>query len=594
MMTDAPIASRQDGTYPRPQLMRGRWADLSGTWQFLLDDEDAGERQRWQSLWPEHSDQIVVPFPPESPASGIGETGYHRVVRYRRLVTTGERRQGGCTSDGRTLLHFGAVDYRATVWIDGQPAGHHEGGHTPFTVGITDLVGVKNEVSVVVRAEDDPLDAAQPRGKQDWQPDPHVVWYHRTTGIWQPVWLEGVPDLHIEQIHWTTDTASPLVTASVRLSHRPDAPVPVSVELSFDGRPLAEIRTTAVERETTITVEIPMLSNGQAVQDLTWSPDRPRLLDARVRAGTDCVSSYFGITSTQARHGAFLLNGLPCYLRSVLDQGYWPQSHLAAPSAEALRADVELMRSMGFNAVRLHQKYEDPRFLHWADRLGLMVWAEAPAAYAFTPLAVMRTVAEWQEAVDRDYSHPSIITWVPVNESWGVQSIASDPAQRHFVDALLHLTKALDPTRPVIGNDGWEQVDTGIVTIHDYDADPDRLAARYSETDLLRAAVAGIGPAGRVSVLSGDTDGAPVMLTEFGGISFDPDSQGWGYTSASDPEEYRRLLSGILAAVTGASGLAGFCYTQFADTRQETNGLLTPDRTPKLPIEEIRAMVTGR
>lgn len=588
---EPPTASRQDGSYPRPQLMRAQWTDLSGPWQFRVDDDDAGTRERWQRDWPEPSDRILVPFPPESPASGIADTAYHPIVWYRCRITGAGLDACGFTCGNLVVIHFGAVDYRATVWANGELVGRHEGGHSPFSIDITDQVDADRGVVIVVRAEDDPLDVTQPRGKQDWQLDPHVVWYHRTTGIWQPVWLEAVPDLHIEKIRWTTDAASSFVGARLRLSARPAAPVPVSVELSFDGELLAELHTTAVSREPEIAIHIPALENGQAVQDLVWSPEHPRLIDAVVRAGDDAVSSYLGVTSTRAHHGAFLLNGQPRFVRSVLDQGYWPQSSLTAPSASALRSEVELIKALGFNAVRLHQKYEDPRMLYWADRLGLMVWGEAPAAYAFTPEAVRRTVSEWQAIVDRDYSHPSIVTWVPVNESWGVQSIATDPAQQEFVAALVHLTRALDATRPVVGNDGWEQVDTDIVTIHDYDSDPARLRSRYADDDGLRRAVSGIGPGGRVSLLSGDVDELPVMLTEFGGISFNTQERGWGYTSAASPDEFRARLSEILAAVNDSTALAGFCYTQLADTGQETNGLLTGDRAPKLPVGELRRMI---
>jgi hypothetical protein len=294
--------------------------------------------------------------------------------------------------------------------------------------------------------------------------------------------------------------------------------------------------------------------------------------------------------------GRFLLNDRPVYLRSVLEQGYWEESHLAAPSADALRAEVQLIRDLGFNAVRIHQKFEDPRFLYWTDRLGVLVWAEAPGAYESSPTAITRTVREWLEVLDRDRSHPSIVTWVPLNESWGVQHIASTPALQSYARGITELTRAVDPTRPVISNDGWEHVDSDLLTVHDYEWRPEVVRERYGTADAFERELDGVGPAGRRIRLSGPTDGVPVVLSEFGGIRWSPSGSGdadWGYSTATSADDFRERLSGLLAAVHASPVLAGFCYTQLTDTLQEANGLLTADRRPKLPIEQLRAIITG-
>ena len=594
-----PSALSLEGEHPRPQLVRRDWRDLGGEWGFSFDDADAGRSERWYESV-RFDGTIVVPYPPESPASGVGDTSPRRVLWYSRLISSADLDSAGHGPDRRLLVHFGAVDYRAEVWWDGSFVGGHEGGHTPFTIDVTDVMGADEEHRLVVRTEDDPDDVAQPRGKQDWREHPHVIWYHRTSGIWQPVWLESVPKVAIDRLHWT-----PLLDqASVRLSVGFSASVPAEstlrVDLLFEGKPIASTTTSVLGREADIGIPVIQQANGQAYEELLWSPEHPRLIDARVRLDTgaevDVVESYLGLRSARVERGRFLLNERPYFVRSVLNQGYWPSTHLAAPSAAALREEAEWIKRLGFNAARLHQKFEDPRFLYWADRLGILIWGEAPAAFTYTSTAVERSVREWLDVVRRDFSHPSIVTWVPLNESWGVQHIAHDERMQHYARSLVGLTKALDPTRPVVSNDGWEQVDTDILGIHDYEGSGAVLADRYADRAAIDALVDGIGPAGRILVLSGDVSDAPVMLTEFGGVSFDLEGteDAWGYSAAGSADEFRDRISSILGAVNASRVLAGFCYTQLADTLQETNGLLTADRTPKLPADEIRRIITGR
>ena len=601
-----PLASEQDGTYPRPQLLRGDWADLDGTWSF----RNTGDDPSWRNGFPDARD-ITVPFPPESPASGIDEPGFHPVVWYARTVTRAELDAAGYGPDAdRLRLHFGAVDHRARVWIDGQFVGEHEGGHTPFSFDVTEALGTDpdGEHVLVVRAEDDPHDVTQPRGKQDWHEHPHAIWYRRTTGIWQTVWLEAVPSRSIAALRWTNvDHAT--VRATVRLSGERRAAERVRVEAWWQeqGEQLAsvEVVVPSTAHEVDVLVPITRQTNGQAVDELTWSPETPRLVDATVTlldggtgSAVDAVASYFGVRTVGIDGGAFLLNGRAYDVRSVLNQGYWPESHLAAPSRAALRREVELIKELGFTAARNHQKIEDPRFLYWADRLGLLVWGEAPGAYAFTPLAVQRLVREWMDAVERDASHPSIVTWVPANESWGVQQIATDPAQQAYARALADVTRALDATRPVISNDGWEHTNSDIVSVHDYEGDGARLAATYADDAARTALLGGRGPADRRILVGGAVDeGQPVMLTEFGGVDFQPGARredSWGYTSAVDGDDWVARITALYDGVRASSFLAGSCWTQLTDTMQETNGLLTADRTPKVPIERIRAAVTGR
>ncbi|MDQ3398865.1 MAG: glycoside hydrolase family 2, partial [Deinococcota bacterium] len=276
---------------------------------------------------------------------------------------------------------------------------------------------------------------------------------------------------------------------------------------------------------------------------------------------------------------------------------YWPETGLTAPGDEALKRDVALAKAMGFNGVRKHQKIEDPRYLYWADTLGLLVWEEMPSAYRFKERSVERLTQEWLEVLDRDFSHPSIISWVPFNESWGVPDLPSLAEQRSYVQALYHLTKTLDPERPVIGNDGWESAATDIIGIHDYEHDLFVLERRYHQTgEVIPHLFKRERPAGRLITLEGHQhEGQPIVLSEFGGIAYAKDKEStWGYTRARSPKELKETYTKLLKAVRAYSLLAGFCYTQFADTYQEANGLLYEDRSPKIPLEDIALATSGK
>jgi hypothetical protein len=602
-------ASEQDGTHPRPQLLRAAWTDLGGPWDFRYEDDLAAEVDDSRGFDPQHT--ITVPFPPESVASGIGDTGFHPVVWYQRRITADDLRTAGHSAAApRVLLHFGAVDHRATVWIDGALVGAHEGGHTPFSVDVTKhLTDHPDEAGqghlLVVRAEDDPHDVTQPRGKQDWHEDAHAIWYRRTTGIWQTVWLEAVPALSVEHVRWLP-SAPDAVEVTVRFRGHVTPGTAVRIALSFAGAPLGTtvFEDVAASRPLRAVLSIAAQRNGQAEDELTWSPEHPRLVDATIEVldaggGTvDVVTSYLGLRTVAAAHGAFLLNGAPYDVRSVLNQGYWPDSHLTAPSVGALRDEVELIRALGFTACRVHQKIEDPRFLFWADRLGLLVWAEMPGAYEFSPEAVDRLVREWIAAVDRDVAHPSVVTWVPFNESWGIQQVRRDPAQQAFARGVVDLTRALDPTRPVIANDGWEQQNTDVITVHDYEGDGARFAASYADDAARTALLRGLAPSGHEQLVGGAADhGQPVMVTEFGGVDYQPGERredGWGYTAATDGDDWIARIMALYDGIRASTFLAGSCWTQLTDTMQETNGLVTADRRPKVAIDEIRRAVVGR
>ena len=592
-----------DTAYPRPQLRRVsvaapeelRWICLNGSWKFTFDDAGRFVHPSDIADW---THTIEVPFAPESTKSGIGDTGFHPNCWYEREFDLPK-------DEGRVLLHFGAVDYRARVWVNGQFMADHEGGHTPFSIDITPVLNENGVQRVTVWAQDDPFDLAKPRGKQDWQLEPHSIWYPRTSGIWQTVWAEVVPTTYIERIRWTPHFERWEIGFEAFVAGQQYDGMQIKVKLTANCHLLVNDTYEVINGEIHRRIALSDPGIDDYRNELLWSPEKPTLIDAEIQLWhedklLDVVKSYTAMRTVAIQRDRFMLNGRPYYLRLVLDQGYWPDTLMTPPSDEALRRDVELVKSMGFNGVRKHQKIEDPRFLYWADVLGLMVWEEMPSAYRFTPKAVERITKEWTEVINRDASHPCIVVWVPFNESWGVPDLTATDAHRHCVQALYHLTKTLDPTRPVVGNDGWESAATDILAIHDYDNKPTRLFKRYGPEVKLSDLFDRQRPGGRVLTLDGHPhNGQPIMLTEFGGIAYaapeEPDADKiWGYVRSEDVSELQIRYMALLSAVNKIELFSGFCYTQLTDTFQEANGLLYADRTPKFPIEAIAYATLGR
>jgi beta-galactosidase/beta-glucuronidase len=578
--------------YPRPQLERSGWQSLNGIWDFALDAESQWNRPE-QIAW---NGVIRVPFAPETKASGVENRGFYRACWYRHAFERPELSEGE-----QVILHFGAVDYAASVWVNGQLVVRHEGGHTPFEANLTDVLTADGPQTIVVQAEDDPHDLAKPRGKQDWQLEPHSIWYPRTTGIWQTVWLEIVPSTWIDYLRWTPSLDRWEIGLEARLDGHHREGLRLNVKLHQGNTLLADDTYAVVAGEVHRRIGLSDPGIDDYRNELLWSPSKPTLIHAQLQllddAGQvlDTVRSYTALRSIGVQGDRFVLNGRPCPLRMVLDQGYWPDTGLTPPNDDALRHDVELAKAMGFNGVRKHQKIEDPRYLYWADTLGLLVWEEMPSAYRFTKRSVQRLTREWTEAIARDLSHPCIIAWVPFNESWGVPDLPDSPGQRHYIQALYHLTKTLDPTRPVVGNDGWESVATDLLGIHDYDHKLEHLAHRYGTDEVLPQLFKRERPGGRMLLVGDATpEEQPIILTEFGGIAYADDStRTWGYTRVENAKALAEQYTRLLSVVGSLRVLSGFCYTQFADTYQEANGLLYADRTPKIPLETIRNATCG-
>lgn len=569
--------------YPQPQFQRETWQTLNGRWEFEYDDKDAGLAENWAAGSRKLSRSITVPFAPETTKSGIGDTSFHPVVWYRRSFTTPAGWNGR-----RVLLHFGAVDYRAQVWVNGRSAGEHEGGNVPFKFDITGQLKSGENV-IVLRAEDPPTDRYIPRGKQYWEPKSRGIFYTRTTGIWQPVWLEATGDSYLDRVR-TTPSADGDVKFEAMIA-RPSPGLEFYASIKLDKRVFSLTMTT---------FEGPRATVSAFVRDpLTWSPTTPNLYDVvfELRKNgqvLDRVLSYIGFRSIGVQGNRVMLNGRPIYLKMVLDQGYWPESTLTPPTDEAIQYDIKMTKAMGFNGARKHQKLEDPRFLYWADKLGLLVSSEMANAYLFDEGYVQRFTREWTEAVERDYNHPSIILWVPINESWGTPNLR-DPRQQQHLRAMYTLTKSLDATRLVIDNDGWEHSDmTDLFAIHDYARTGDLIRNKYRD---LGKPGAGVPNNARSALAPGFAyNGSPVVLSEFGGISYIMPGQkapegSWGY-SGLEPDQNSAFgrLSSLWMAIKDTPAFAGICYTQLTDVEQEINGLMTYDRKPKFDVEAVKKL----
>jgi hypothetical protein len=440
-----------------------------------------------------------------------------------------------------------------------------------------------------VRAEDPSTDRSIPRGKQYWEPKSRGIWYTRTSGIWQPVWLEAVPDPCLESVLIRPNVDDSSVSITARLS-RPAPDLRLRVRVDFHGELQGAAETRCAGEWSAVLVQLPS-------QHL-WSPERPDLYDVslEVYQGNslwDSVKSYLGQRKISTRDGRVLLNNRPYFLKMVLDQGYWPESILTPPTDEAIQYDIKMTKEFGFNGARKHQKVEDPRYLYWADKMGLLVSGEMANAQVFNEDYVSRMVREWTDVVLRDINHPSIISWYPINESWGVTQVHTNRRQQDHTRTLYFLTRSLDPSRLIVDNDGWDHSEaTDLFTIHDYSPKGEMLETRYAALpDVVYKTQPG-QPA--LIIEGGKYNGAPFVISEFGGIAYRPaglagKADEWGYSGVEPTEEaFLSRFDGLVRALRRTPAVAGYCYTQLTDVEQEINGLMTYDRKPKADPEKLR------
>ncbi len=548
--------------YPRPQMVRKEWQNLNGLWDYAITAKEAAQPKDWEG-------KILVPFPVESALSGVmRKVDEKQRLWYRRTFDVPAAWKGK-----RVLLHFEAVDWETTVTLNGKELGTHRGGYDPFSFDITDALKADGAQELVV-AVWDPTDAGfQPIGKQ--RRSPGGIMYTATTGIWQTVWLEPVPESYIQSLQIDPDVDAGVVRVKVGFQstavwHRPPA---IQVVVRDGDREVARNSGAAPE---TVEVKVP--------EPKLWSPDTPFLYSLAVSvAGMDSVESYFGMRKIalgkdEAGITRMMLNGKPVFHIGPLDQGFWPDGLHTAPCDEALRYDIEMTKKLGMNCARKHTKYEPSRWYYWCDKLGLMVWQDMPSMFVSPPQerkdkagkvhkpgpeafkrfeqAKKNFEAELVAMIECRRNHPCIVMWIPFNEGWG----------QHDTERYCELIKKLDPTRLVNNASGWTDVKVG--DIHDIHAYP--------------------GPA-----MPPLEEKRAVVLGEFGGLGLGIEghtwtAKHWGYRGASSRDDLTKQYVKLLQRLYQLrdKGLCGGIYTQTSDVETECNGLMTYDRElVKLDLE---------
>ena len=560
--------------YPRPQFRRDAYLNLNGIWQFEIDHGASG-RKRGLVEKERLEQEILVPFCPESKLSGVQHTDFMAAVWYRRSFVLPKEAAGK-----RVFLHFGGVDYKCEAWVNGRSVGVHEGGFASFSFEITFAL-CEGENTLVVCAEDDTRSGLQPLGKQSVRYESYGCHYTRTTGIWQTVWLEWMEETFIGSVRMIPDAANGALYLEAEIDGDSRG-VQLAAKASFNGKEQALACVAA--------------DGGLAKIHLTvkdrhlWNAGEPNLYDLELMLWwdgqiIDRVESYFALRTISFEGKKCLINGKPVFQRLILDQGFYPDGIWTAPSDEELRGDIERSMAMGFNGARLHQKVFEQRFLYWADKLGYLCWGEMGnwGVEPSNPPVGNIFLREWLEVVQRDFNSPCIIGWCPYNEVWKESNFG---LREMVLKMVYRVTKAMDPTRPVIDVSGGFHSETDIYDTHDYEQDPAVFAERYRPGAELYDRFAG----------KQKYDGKlPMFVSEYGGIRWTDDKTGWGYGKGPETEEeFISRYRGLTTALLMNPEHMGFCYTQLTDVEQEQNGLYTYDRKAKFDPAVIKEINTQK
>lgn len=573
--------------YPRPQLVRKEWQNLNGEWNFTFDDNNEGETKEYFKKFPMNK-KIIVPFTYETKLSGIEDENIHYIVWYNKKINIKKEQ----IENKKIILNFEGSDYKTKIWINGNYIGENIGAYSRFAFDIEKHV-IEGENDITIKIEDS-LSKDQPRGKQRYKKESWKCWYIQTTGIWKTVWLEWVSKKYIKSVKATPRTDKVLLEIETNLSEQDieKQKYYIETEISFNGQILNNTKELINNNYEKMEINIVKEEIEHDIQK--WSTDKPNLYDINYKLCCkeevmDDVSSYFGIRNIEIKKDKIYLNDEELYLKLILDQGYWKESHLTPPSENSIIKDIESVLELGFNGIRKHQKVEDERFLYWCDIKGVLVWGEMANCYNFDDNSLQDFTNQWIKVVKQNYNHPSIITWVPINESWGIPEVSVCEKEQNFATTLYYLTKSMDNTRPVISNDGWEHTISDIITIHDYKQDEELLYQEYTDKEM--KVLNNLEKYnGKHSLFANGYKykGQPVIMSEYGGIAIDS-KEGWGYgKQVKDEKELIERFTKLTTVIKNIPYMQGYCYTQLTDVQQEINGLMNEKREYKMEPSIIK------
>ena len=568
--------------HPRPDSVRENWLNLNGEWDFEIDNALVGAEKHFEKR-DSLDGKIIVPFCPESKLSGVEHTDFMNAVWYRRNIEIPKAWQGK-----RILLHIDACDYKTQVFVNGRGVGAHKGGYTPFCFDITSELAEDGNY-ITIYAEDDTRSNKQVSGKQSTRLNSYSCYYTRTTGIWQTVWLEAVDAAHIERYEAIADVANTTVILSAETSEKALGAT-LKATVYFDGREVGFGETKILDRRSTFAIKLS--------EEHLWDLGQGNLYDVIfeiVKDGDikDTLKGYFGLRDVRLTKEGFYLNGRRIFGRFVLDQGFYPDGIYTAPSDEALIFDIEASMKFGFNGARLHQKVFEPRFLYHADRLGYMVFDETGnwGLDHTDPMSIYHFLPEWIEEVKRDMSHPSVIGWCPFNETWDQEGRRQS---NDFINMIFEVTRAIDPTRPIVTNSGSYPCRSDVHDVHDYEQDPEKFREYYSH---IGEGIVNCQIKRRQPDRIWYDPAKPIFVSEYGGIKWviGEDASAWGYgVSVKSEEEFLERLKGLTDVLLDNKDIFAYCYTQLTDVEQEQNGLLTYDRVFKFDPAIINEILSRK
>ena len=572
--------------HPKPQFERATWQNLNGEWDFTIDHDNCGEGKEYFKVDKNFDSKINVPFAPESVLSGIGNTDFIASVWYKRKINITKSQL-----ENRIVLHFGAVDYVATLYVNGQKVGYHKGGYTSFYFDITSFV-VEGENDICVHAEDAPTSYYIPTGKQDKKFKPDGVLYTRSTGIWQTVWLEFTPKTYIKNVKYYPNVADGSINVNAELVGAGE----FSVKAYYQGKLVGQSSAKSNGGNVGVTIKLDEI--------YLWQPLDGKLYDLQLTYGEDKVKSYCGLREVRFEGHKFIINGKSVFQRFVLDQGYYPDGIYTAPSDQALANDVKISIDAGFNGARLHQKIFEERFLYHCDKAGYMVWAEFPnwITNILEPDTLRHTLAQWTEEIERDFNHPSIIGWCPFNETGGFvdgewRRVWREPGYdtaKLFYDT----TKILDPTRPV-------NLISGGCHCENFEG-------RQSTTDVIDAHLNDLRefddwfkdmPNSYYNFWQKKTEkvfGMPMWLSETGCVVWNEENPEWSYAMVDNfwcpnsKEGCVKLISDFYTYLMSKEYMFGLCLVQLYDVENEKNGIYTYDRKDKFGVEKLKKVLTQK